>query len=240
MPRKPLRVLATTLLAIVLAQAAHATIINASSGTTADLQGLEWLSLDVTVNMSRSQVENSALIQNGGWRYATRAETGTLINSLWDGVYDGFSPTNAPGALDFLAHWGTLFTPAGVGYVDPRGANFFFGDDGECGGVNTTCVGQVRHFANSPHTWQVTNVLTGQAESPYVPGSGPVGAFFESFGGDFGLSNANAATFHTTRNGSSGSLLVRTAQVAVPAPAVLSLVMLGWLLAAPGRRFWCC
>ena len=56
------------------------------TGKFADLQGLNWLTLDETQNQSRQSVLDGfgGYIDNG-WRYATRNETETLVNSIWGG-----------------------------------------------------------------------------------------------------------------------------------------------------------
>ena len=85
---------------LLLAGQVGAAIINAantdteySAGFHADLQGLEWLSLDETMGQS----VNSILGGYGGfkdeqWRYANRKETAILLNSISGGV-SGYSNT---------------------------------------------------------------------------------------------------------------------------------------------------
>lgn len=230
---KPKSLLLFIFLAI-FANQASAIVINSSSSTNADLQGLEWLSLDVTAGMSRQEVENSTLITSGEWRYATRSETETLINSLWGGVYNGHSADNAPGALDFLTNWSALHVSL-AGYTNPKQSSFLFGDAGDCHPLPFyICVGNVQHFDNSPHTWTVTNVITGATETPYVANSGVVGYFSEFSGGDFGLNSINSTMYFTNSSTSVGSLLVRDA--AVPLPPTLSIFLLGLIPLLLRRR----
>ncbi|MCP5144761.1 MAG: hypothetical protein H6978_08045 [Gammaproteobacteria bacterium] len=214
-------------------EAASAAVVNSGTSTNADLQGLEWLSLDVTAGMSREDVEASALLTTEGWRYATRSETEALINSLWGGVYNGYSPDNAPGALDFLTTWGILST-ANSGYTNPKSSSFIFGESGACDASPAySCLGTVTHFDDSPHGWLVLNVNTGLNESPYV--SGMVGFFSDNVGGNFGVTDSNQLRLNVSQNAATGSLLVREASP-VPLPPALSFLALGLFSLIGARR----
>ncbi|MCZ6883551.1 MAG: hypothetical protein O7F15_11200 [Gammaproteobacteria bacterium] len=98
-------ILGTSLLLLVSVQVGAA-IINVTNTNTeyapglfANLQGLEWLSLDETQNQSRDSLSAGygGLLADG-WRSSTRTETALLLGSLWDGVYSGYSSGNAAGA----------------------------------------------------------------------------------------------------------------------------------------------
>lgn len=88
----------SAIFALILSQVANAGVISVDSGTdltfgtagVADLQGLEWLTLDETQGYSQEEIAAALLggIFNG-YRYATRAETETLLDSLSSG--DGAS-----------------------------------------------------------------------------------------------------------------------------------------------------
>ncbi|QEF96822.1 hypothetical protein Mal15_08520 [Stieleria maiorica] len=58
-------------------------------GKPVDLQGLEWLTFDETIGVSRQQIENGYKnLMNEGWRYATRQKVATRFQSLAP-VYTG-------------------------------------------------------------------------------------------------------------------------------------------------------
>ena len=89
-----------------------------SDGREVALQGLEWLSLEHTANMSRNEVEGGFTDQYGmvwaddDWRYASRTETETLLGSLWDNVYNGWSNGNYIGSKWFIDNFqGLGFDP---------------------------------------------------------------------------------------------------------------------------------
>jgi len=87
-----------TIFVIALSFNAHASIISGdhttAGGKTVNLQGLEWLSFDHTMGLSRTTIEGASgwtdnyatTYDADSWRYATRAETSALLQSLWDGT----------------------------------------------------------------------------------------------------------------------------------------------------------
>ncbi len=192
---------------LLLTPLSHAAIINGStnteyqSGKFANLQGLEWLSLDMTKGQSRNSIESGyGNYLSKGWRYADRTETETLLGSLWGGT-NGFSRNNFSGASWFLDNFSTTFQ---IGRV--RASSFFYGNDGECSrSLSSTCLG-------------------GVAALNF--GRFSAGAFHEFFGLDAGLSNFNV-TVHkgSSLYGVGSSLLVRSSDV--PEPSTLALMTAG-------------
>lgn len=194
-----------------LSTAAHAGFISGTSSYRSAtgqvkqvaLQGLEWMPLAHTANLSRDQLNedkdgftnftdrfNNTWTAADGWRFATRAETETLIGSLWGGVYSGFSSDNAQGANWFSTNFGMLAFDSwsdtvhyGGQDVDIYGSDrhygydwtdFGFGAQGECGNAaNSQCLGHVMKF--SGRTWDADayNVISKKTEKSYV-GKNPV------------------------------------------------------------------
>ncbi len=74
------------LLAVFNVQAAIITQTDAGS-SGANLQAMEWLSLDVTRNISRNQIEAGyGGYFSNGWRYATGDETEILLKSIYGNI----------------------------------------------------------------------------------------------------------------------------------------------------------
>lgn len=200
-----------------------------ATGQFANLQGLEWLSLDETQNQSRISVTAGfgGFIADG-WRYATRAETAILLGSLWDHVYDGYSLSNAPGAKWFIDNFGALNTGSNSSFTGISETGFFFGNLNECGDISRPyCQGDVRYaeVANSDRFG--FSVLTLQSEFIGSANTGPYGAFYEVGGVDMGLTDFNQDISANNSSGVAGSLLVRTDST-VP-PSVVSLPTTVWL-----------
>lgn len=123
-------VLTFLMLGTVPAQAAIVTGPHTTNaGKQVNLQGLEWLSLDMTRGISRDAVESGyGGLTSDGWRYATRNETANLLRSLWGGTYSGGSSDNGDGAVWFFTYLGQgplEFQQSVIG-------NFFYGASGEC------------------------------------------------------------------------------------------------------------
>ncbi|MEM9760204.1 MAG: hypothetical protein AAF933_13265 [Pseudomonadota bacterium] len=208
----------------------------------ANLQGLEWLHLNETAGLSRDDVMNNdgvAFIA-GGWRYATRSETETLITSLWSGIYDGWSADNFAGASWFVDTFGATFEASASGFfTDLTWSRFFFGDVGECdrdGFVGLSCVGLVQASMDASGDIQSVNVGTGFAEVAYSNDPNTMqglGWIREDWGADQGV-NAQNTIFQTgLRLSDTASLLVRD----VPAPATIALMILGLLGQTRLRKF---
>ena len=211
-------ILGAAILLLVSGQV-NAEIVSASStnteyapGLNADLQGLEWLSLEQTAGLSRYDVEDGFTSADGTtyapgeWQYATREQTETLLGSLWGGV-NGESQSNYAGADWFVDNfWGLGYDSFASGVrVDGKLSNetwteydyssFFFGLDTECNPqLDVGCAGRV--------------------EAGVTIGNTGIGYFKEEQGLDAGLYDWNyyvPKTEAPTSNGMGtyGSLLVR-------------------------------
>jgi hypothetical protein len=179
-----------TLILLLVSVQAGAAIINASNtnteydkGVFADLQGLEWLTLDETKGQSRISIESGyGGFFADGWRYATLEETGNLILSLWGGVYRGYSPGNAAGAKWFGDNFG--FTSHHFPEISDLNeydlSMFLYGSDGECNvDINRSCLYVIRwaeelKFTIKSH-YEARNVI----KISYIPGDGDAGAFHD-------------------------------------------------------------
>jgi hypothetical protein len=127
------------LFAMSIMTGANAAIISGThqtnDGKNVNLSNLEWLSFDLTSNVSRTDIENG----NGGWladewRYATRTEAEGLLDSLWGGTVEGWHSSNNDGATWLMDNIGQGLDNIGL----------VFGSDGECtSDTSQTCVG---HF----------------------------------------------------------------------------------------------
>lgn len=232
-----------------------------ANGKTVALQGLEWMPLTYTAGLSRRDVEDGFTDRFNGvwsasdWRYATRAETETLLGSLWDETYDGWSKTNHVGASWFLSAFGGLMFDSNYGSsrIDGQYSNnadwlridgtlMYFGNNGEChANANNTCYGAI-YAADNYFFSDLTalNVKTNTHGVSYVMGSGSVGWFNDYYGGKHGIVTHNYAIQKSNTAADFGSLLVRTMRnnepVAVSAPTAISLLGLGLCGLAMRRR----
>ncbi len=203
-----------------------------ASGRYANLQGLQWLTLDETKHKSRLAVERSSLMENDGWRFATRAETATLLGSLWGGSMVGLSASNYDGAAWFLNTLGGLASNQGPILTNHLHSYFFFGDDGECSSnTNKSCVGNVTNFDNRSKDALGYDAISSSLVSSYTADSGRAGFFSEKLGLDAGLDSGNKSTRKNIAKESWASLLVRDeTSTAVPEPAPITLMAIGLLL----------
>ncbi|MCP4253270.1 MAG: PEP-CTERM sorting domain-containing protein [Candidatus Scalindua sp.] len=98
-----------------------------AAGKVVNLSGLEWLEWDHGAGLSRVDVSNQmgAGGTYEGWRYASRAEVGALLDSLWGGTHEGWHASNLDG--------GDWLSENMNNYHDwtPDGTNFHFGADSE-------------------------------------------------------------------------------------------------------------
>ena len=209
-----------------LGSTANAALISSAivSVSYGDLQGLEWLSLDVTAGRSRTDVESDTALNADGWRYATRQETETLITSLWGNSVSGISYTNYAGARWFLDNFGILNIVNDDLHVDLNSSQFFFGDYGECSADhNQSCAGSLGTFENSgfdafspvwnyPGYWAYFQT--------YQAWDGPAGFITDEGGANMGLTSENNVTSIDNVSSTHGSLLVREASVAPIPPAL--------------------
>lgn len=82
------KILAAVILA-AFSVSANAALVDYDTFTYDSDQGLDWLDLSATADMTM----NDALAANSGWRYATNTEVEDLFGTLFSGYYD----TNANG-----------------------------------------------------------------------------------------------------------------------------------------------
>jgi len=224
---------------------ANATIISGShftdAGKAVDLQGLEWMSLEQTRGLSRTDVEDGFTDYDGNvwaagdWQYATRAQTANLLGSLWGGVYSGWSADNADGAMWFVytffgTEYGNAVTSDGDGrHTDERWTSldaslFLYGGTGECDST-ASCWGQVSNAES--HYRDILNTPVGTSEpntSYHAESEQELGKFQWNWGlsaTQNEVENINVGTAHP----SFGSLLVRSARV--QEPAVIALFATG-------------
>jgi hypothetical protein len=223
-------------------------------GKVVALQGLEWMSLDYTAGLSRSAVENGFTDRYGNtwaageWEYASRAQTETLLGSLWDQIYSGWSSGNGDGAMWFIDNLGGLGYDVGFGvnriagsdsagaYTNRDYSSFFYGADGECtANAALSCTGKIYAADNftAAHI-NSDNALTGALERGYTKNTGRLGYLHENSGLLAGIDSSNAAGQKTVNAATLGSLLVRTADV--PEPSTLAIFALG-LMGLASRRF---
>lgn len=193
-----------------------------SPGYFADLQGLEWLSLDETVGISRFDIENGygGFFANG-WRYATRNETETLLNSLII-TYLGSAPENMAAATWFLDTFGRLFIYNSA--TQPQEVSqFFYGEDYACNPYTDeySCWAFIELlWDDNWGGYYAYNIITGVVEVT------------TEIGDDFGsIIYYGAPTLqYTLSKGHNheyfSSLLVRSE---IPEPPVIVLVGLGFL-----------
>jgi len=75
-----------------------------TDGFTGHLQNLEWLSLDVTRNITTTDIEqgkNNTIIEDG-WQYATRMQSETHNVGLWGGTDNEWTYDKYQGAATLL------------------------------------------------------------------------------------------------------------------------------------------
>ena len=233
-----------------------------AEGKVVDLQGLEWMSLEHTVGISRDDIEDGftdrygTTWNAGEWSYATREQTETLLTSLWGGQYSGQSTSNYDGAEWFISNFG------GIGFDNGYGSNridgtltdrllsnydfttFYFGERLECStNIESSCLGVVEIADNFTRSQNGINPQTGLWEETYVANSGAFGSLDEYFGLDAGFSSLNANT-EDFQPPIFGSLLIRNTIVtspadnttAVPEPSTLATFALG-IMGLASRRF---
>ncbi|BEU03310.1 hypothetical protein OAG1_21100 [Agarivorans sp. OAG1] len=244
---KSIRMLSALVL-IASSFTANATFISGdytlNNGKQVALQGLEWMPLTYSQSYSRLYVEADGgwvdrfgnQWQQNDWRYATRAETATLLNSLWGGNYLGFSNDNFAGATWFIDQLGGLGIDTTLGHnrVDLKLTNdvwlnydvsqFLFGEDLECSDeLRLSCIGEVG-IADGFYTSMVTrNILTGNGV--YMQAWTPLGYFGDRSGVDAGVSSDNRVRSKSNSSSMLGSLLVRQPAIAqVPEPTTLVLL----------------
>ena len=116
-------------------------------GKYADLQGLQWLTLDETLGESYDSIISGYNgLTNDGWRYATRQETETLLGSLWGGTISGWSHDNADGAKWFTSVFGLTASAPSLFFPTLDHSYFLFGDLTDCeADITLICWGAVSY-----------------------------------------------------------------------------------------------
>ena len=107
-------------------------------GKVVALQGLEWLSADTTLGLSRSTVNGMLdTLEGGGWEYASDLQTSTLLQSLYGGTNQFTHVTNYDGAKWFGENFFNV-----TGNYDHL---FFYGLDSDafCHNGSSHCLGNV-------------------------------------------------------------------------------------------------
>jgi len=154
-----------TSLMLIFHPAAEATIIsgvkNVAGVGNVSMGGLQWLSLNHTSGMSRTEVELSLQNHNNfgsgefGWRYATLSEVKALLDQISVSSNFSYETGNLLGAEWFLS----LFDPlvefhnvngGSYSYTYHARSTFFYGNDNECiASTLHSCVGTVRYTLDS-------------------------------------------------------------------------------------------
>ena len=204
------------------------------SGKYADLQGLEWLSLDETAGKSRKKLEQGyGGYLNDGWRYASRQETETLLGSLWGGVYEGFSTDNSQGASWFLSEFEILYQSVIDSYSVSR---FWFGENKDCYSSDIrTCLGEVNMTLFQAGDINLQNTINGLTETLTLSTDTLLGYFSEYSGVNMGFSFSNDHKNKIVSYENAGSLLVREF-IAVPEPPTYFLIFSGIIGLVISRR----
>jgi hypothetical protein len=246
---------AALVLAAAVSMPAHAGFISGNytlaNGNNVALQGLEWMPLTYTVELSRVDIEDGFTDRFGGvwnagdWRYASLIETKTLLGSLWGGSAAGWSNNNYVGANWFLSKFGGLANDTGYGSLRVDGkfnsygmtawdwSQFVFGDGNDCElAVGLACWGVVSAFENSDRDREEFDGFTYTDFLVYIANSGPSATF-----GNGQCMHLCPPSYPGYINNSSafadyGHLLVRNAPVTpnpVPEPAAISFLGLGLL-----------
>lgn len=208
-----------------------------SNGNVVALQGLEWLSFDVTAGRSRNDIETSGFLDTydgGGWKYADRKQTETLINSLWGGVYDGWSSDNGSGAVwirdnfKFSGYNGNLTNTQWTNY---NFQNFLFGDPKDCTLLLTySCRGTINAADNYSLEIRALDIQTKRPSYSYAGNSGALGWFADDYGGDFRVQDYNVLERLDTMHNDLASLLVRKSSLTsnqVSEPSSIAIFALG-------------
>lgn len=146
----------------LLAGTASASIISGThftnEGKLVNLSGLEWLSWDVTIGLSRASIEAGDMgLLGSGWRYATRKELSDLFQSV--APQAGQSPLNSDGTKWL---WETFDNPSFLASASPvsggvamsRIKYLFTGSDGECSAhASESCIAKWRAYSRDDLGW---------------------------------------------------------------------------------------
>ncbi len=225
---KNIKVAFPLLLSILWASHPHAAIITDAGTTGLDLQGLEWLTFDETLGNSRKKIEaGSGGFFANGFRYATRKETETLINSAWGGVHSGWSSNNYQGANAFITSFGVTFNSTYDVFVGHEGTAFIFGAASECfSNAIYSCLGTVKSALSITTAIDAHNIIEKKTELAFDINIDPVGFIHEYYGADFGYGPWNYEAENNLEHPELASLLVRDPSL-VPLPPSFLLFIPG-------------
>lgn len=205
-----------------------------SIGNYANLQGLEWLSLDVTLGLSRANVENgfvgngnntytyssNANRLNDSWRYATTEEVESLINSLTNNLFN-HDPKKVTVNQFEAANW----FQQNFGFVSIDASHWDYYN------YSSFMYGHKEGSA-----WGGSNygrIMTGYVSDNAYLGNGYQGSFTKYK--DIARINHSRGTVGVNSGYNDiGSMLVRVTQV--PEPSTLAIFALG-LIGLASRRF---
>ncbi|GGO68344.1 PEP-CTERM sorting domain-containing protein [Bowmanella pacifica] len=210
----------------LLINPANASIISGThytnDGKLVNLSGLEWLSWDVTVGLSRASIEAGEMgLLDAGWRYATRKELSDLFQSVTP--VPGQSPLNSDGTKWL---WEYFDNPsfAQPAYASPGGpgmsriANLFVGNDGDCSAhITESCVAKWRAYT--------------RADLGYVDPSAGYNPEYS-----YRLSKDSSTSGLLSNYREISSVLVRVSTTAVSEPSTIAIFALGLLGWARYRR----
>ena len=221
--------LSATLLCSLCLSSVHASIISGTQytndGKLVNLGNLEWLSWDITIGLSRNDIEGGALgLLDEGWRYATRLELSDMFRSIAGAV--GQSALNSDGTkwlwenFDNASFNAPAYTPGGsVGLS--RLKYLYVGEDGECrADTSQSCIAQWGAYT--------------RADLGYVGASGynPVYNYY--------FDKSTASSGNLSDFGQTASVLVRIAQnntTPVSAPSSVAILALTLFGLVSRRRF---
>ena len=221
--------MSAALLCSLCLSSVHASIISGtqytSGGKLVNLGNLEWLSWDITIGLSRNEIESGALgLLDQGWRYATRLELSDMFRSI-AGIA-GQSPSNSDGTkwlwenFDNASFNAPAYTPGGNEGLS-RLKYLFVGEDGECrADTSQSCIARWGAYTRE--------------DLGYV---GPAGynPVYNSYFDKSTASSGNLSDF-----GQTASVLVRTVQdqvSQVSAPYSISIFALALVGMVTRRRF---
>ncbi len=209
-----------------------------NNGNFADLQGLEWLSLDETRGLSRIEIEaNVGGFLDDNWRYANQLEVSLLFSSIWGGNHiDGWSDDNYDGAQWFKENFSMLGYDTFQdnnwiegSYTDSYKtnhdySNFIYGSETDCLIIfDCTIWGKI--ILMESYYKDVSSINTDNG-SLYITESGTAVGWIRDSSAHLAPSNyPHNETAKTYSNNSVGSFLVRA--TSVPEPSIIALIFTG-------------
>lgn len=213
-----IRLIVTSILLLLWAQVnadiidAHSTNTEYAPGKYADLQGLQWLTLDETLGESYDSIISGYKgLTNDGWRYATRQETETLLGSLWGATVSGWSQDNADGAIWFTSVFVRTISAPGSYFPTFDHSLFLFGNLTDCEtDLTIICSGAVSYLIRGATPGSIDSTTTdGNMISVVLQPFEDYGYLHESDGLNVGYDPFNTSRLTALSNNQHASLLVR-------------------------------